>query len=142
MKGQEVLLLLRDTDVPKSVFMKRTVDLSRDRLLCSPMDEHHKEGVAPSNRPSFPWKFNVKGLWAVGDNADNVVELYAANVHVVDVNTNKSANTVLIQGSKSNVYTVVLNDLGVPESCTCPVYRFRRKTCKHMYAAERGATYA
>jgi hypothetical protein len=147
LKGQQVFLQRGNKVTGRlygsldAVVMQRTIDLPKERLLASPLSEHHKEGIPSSNRVNLPWKFDVNGLWTKGSMASEVHYLYAGEVHVVEANTDKSVKTALIHGSKSNVYTVTLNEYNVPISCSCPAHRFRRQECKHMTAAANGRTH-
>lgn len=139
--GQKGFLVMRN-GTSKEVVFNRTVDFTKKELHLSPLSEHHKEGI-PSSTPNryivphdFIWGFDVKEKWIEGDAANSVSFLYAINVHQITINTDKMATTVIIPGSRTNEYTVVINYNGEAESCTCPVFRFKRKNCKHMEQAE------
>jgi len=60
------------------------------------------------------------------------------NIHSIDNTVIESfvssIREILVQGSKDNQYTVVV-DNSIAISCTCPGYTFRGK-CKHLTAAE------
>ena len=83
--------------------------------------------------PGFLWGFNVMGLWKDGT---TVTTVYAKEVHVVDRGTSKDANTVVVDGSKGHTYTLILQEdqdgHKVAVSCSCPGFRFKRDSCKHI----------
>lgn len=45
----------------------------------------------------------------------------------------QSVRTVQIEGSRGNAYSVTVEN-GVPKSCTCPGFQFRRQ-CRHLKEA-------
>ena len=130
-KGSGVLLVLMNGE-EKTVVFNKTVDFVRKELVASPMDEHRKSGIPYSTYTAYPWGFSVENKWSKGGDANEVRFLYADEVQSIRAGTSKEVNTVVVQGSKNNQYTVILSDAGDPTSCTCPAFRFRQMTCKHM----------
>lgn len=130
-KGSRVLLVLQDGDT-KSVVFDKTIDFVRKELIASPMDEHRKSGIPYSIYSAYPWGFSVEHKWSKGDDANEVRSLYVNEVRSIRAGISQEVNTVVVQGSNNNQYTVILSDAGDPTSCTCPAHRFRQMTCKHM----------
>lgn len=128
-KGQEVILVDKD-GVDKPVEFNRTVDFTKSELITSPLDEHQDEGIAGPSYIQFPWGINITGRW---DDVGDWVALYAKEVHALAKGfAPKTTNTVVIQGSGTNQYTILLTETGYPKECSCRGYRFKRKACKHM----------
>ena len=130
-KGTDVLLE-HLSGAQKTVVFDRTVDFTKKELVASPMEEHNKAGIPESAYPAYPWGFRVENKWSKGEGADDVRTLYADEVRSIRIGTPKKVETIVVQGSKNNQYTVELSDDGDPISCTCPVNRYRQKACKHM----------
>lgn len=130
-KGSRVLLVLKNGDT-KGVRFDKTVDFVRKELIASPMDEHRKSGTPYSIFSAYPWGFSVENKWSKGDDANDVKALYADRVRTIRAGMSKIVETVVVQGSRNNQYTIELNRLGDPISCTCPSHRFTKTSCKHM----------
>ena len=129
-KGQEVLLV--DSNGKSTIVnFNRTVDFDKSELITSPLDEHHDEGISgPVKYYHWPWGINIVDKW---ENSNEITQLYAAEVHELAKGfAPKTANTVVVQGSGTNQYTILLTETGYPKECSCRGYRFKRKPCKHM----------
>ena len=127
-KGQEVILVHKNGE-RKLVKFNRTVDFTKRELISSPLDEHHNEGILLRSE-DCPWGINIEGKW---DDVGDYVELFTAEVHELNLSTAKEkVNTVVVQGSGTNQYTIALNSDGDPIECSCRSYRFTRTPCKHM----------
>lgn len=133
--GQEVLLIMADGK-EKEVQFNRTTDFKKNELVASPLLEHNKSGIPKSDRGVYLWGFDVGAKWSKGNAAIDVQFIYTEDVHQVAFNTDKKSRTITIKGSRTNVYSVVLDKDGIARSCTCPVFRFKRQVCKHMNRAE------
>ncbi len=83
----------------------------------------------------FDWGFHVGEKWNAGEHANEVLQLFAEEVHQIGFKTDKKATTVIVPGSKGNQYTVTLNENGTARYCSCPAFRFRG-ACKHCGYAE------
>ena len=57
----------------------------------------------------------------------HVVSMNGASV---DYKAQTSVRTVQVEGSKGNIYTVVIN--GDKAKCTCPQNTYRHQICKHI----------
>jgi len=131
-QGQKVLLVMRDNS-DKTVMIERQIDFSLNEVSCSPLDEHREKGINESPLFKWKWAFNVSDKWSTGDHANEVVELYANDVHQITFKSSE-AQSVLVAGSGKNPYTVMIGSVGknhVAKSCTCTGYRFRQ-SCKHL----------
>jgi len=128
-KGQSVLLV-SESGASRNVKFNRTVDFDKSELISSPLTEHQSEGIPTPSRYDYPWGISIRNKWVdVGD----FVELYAEEIHELSKgSTYKDVNTVVVQGSGTNQYTVTLDRYGNPVECSCRGYRFKRKPCKHM----------
>lgn len=128
-KGQEVLLLRESGTGDRKTF-NRTVDFEKVELLESPLDEHRREGIPESPFSDYPWGFKIAGKW---ENVGKFVTIYAREVHnIARGNPPKDLRTVVVPGSKSNQYTLELNEYGEALTCTCMGFRFNRQECKHI----------
>lgn len=137
--GQKVFLVMAESSRNRAVTLDRTIDFTKKELVASPLLEHRKGGIAESPYSHFEWGFNVIEKWQDGEHANEVLELYAKEVHHIQVNTDKKTTTVIIPGSKGNQYTVTLDKNGLATHCSCPAFRFRTKhgsSCKHCSRAE------
>lgn len=65
----------------------------------------------------------------------NVVELTIGGVSTDSDQPDTGVEYITVSGSKGNEYVVTVTN-GVPTSCTCPGYQFRR-TCKHVQSTKR-----
>ena len=136
--GETVLLIMHDRR-EKIVTFKRQVDFSKKELVASPLAEHNKEGIPKAHLDTyghFKWGFDVSDKWSDGEGADDVKFLYAVEVHQIGFKTDKTANSVIVPGSRANQYTIIINDDNVVKSCSCPSHRFQRNFCKHMKMVE------
>lgn len=134
-KGQTVYLVMAQSSKNKVVTLDRTIEFTKKELVASPLSEHRKGGIKPSPYMDFDWGFDVIEKWQSGESANEVLKLFAEEVHHIPFNTDKKATTVIVSGSKGNQYTVALDENGLAESCSCPAFRFR-KVCKHCRYAE------
>lgn len=134
-KGQTVFLEMFHLRENKAVVLDRTIDFTKKELMASPLAEHRKSGIEASPYQDFHWGFSVADKWKDGEHANEVINLFAEEVHHIPFNTDKKATTVIVSGSKGNQYTVALDENGLAESCSCPAFRFR-KVCKHCRYAE------
>lgn len=131
--GQKVLLVMRDGSA-KRVTIDRQVDFVLAEIVGSPLEEHRDKGIEKSKVFNWSWVFDVVDKWSTGDHANEVVKLFANDVHQTSFKSTES-QSVLVSGSGKNPYTVmikaIVGDNNVAHSCTCTGYRFR-KTCKHL----------
>ncbi len=137
-EGQEVMLLYLNDNL-NVVQIKRTVDFELGEVIASPLDEHRTDNNIPgSPYTGYPWGFNVESKWSDGSDANRVKSMFVEEVHQVAITTDKQESTVVVPGSGTNTYTVELDTLGYPISCTCPSFRFHRSSCKHMDRVRNG----
>jgi len=128
-KGQEVLLI-DSNDQSLRVNFNRTVDFTKKELITSPLDEHHEDGISYPEFSDCPWGINIEGKW---DDVGDYVKMFVSEVHELNASTAKQkVDTVVVQGSGANEYTIALNADGDPIECSCRGYRFTRAPCKHM----------
>lgn len=134
-EGQTVYLVMAHSSKNKVVVLSRTIDFTKKELVASPMSEHHSSGIRTSPYMDFDWGFDVIEKWRDGEHANEVLQLFAEEVHQIGFKTDKKATTVIVPGSKGNQYTVTMDDNGFAINCSCPAYRFKH-FCKHCSYAE------
>ena len=131
--GQEVLVVSGLHLETKT--LKREIEFPKERLIASPLPEHEQDNNGTVGKLSrvhagFPWGFDARKLWEDGP---KVTAVYAKEVHMVDRGTTGNVNTVVVKGSSGTPYTLQLDPTTKrAATCTCPGFRYKRTTCKHI----------
>jgi hypothetical protein len=139
-KGQKISIGTDDGGVIERT-LTRTIEFTKKEIIRSPLTEHHNEGIPGKHNTThgiFRWGFDISEKWEDGGNC---IRLYAEEAHYVSSTTSRDTKTVVVEGSKSNQYTLTLDDGDYAINCSCPAFRFKRKRklpstvageCKHM----------